>query len=260
MAMTATSIFIRVNVWLKFILHLSTIVLYISFNNQPATIWEVLNDFFESQQTNWSFLDHKQKFSHLYYIILIAVVLHLIDRQVEYILSLNIQWSNQLESDRSESQTLGLINRLLLENILPPHVLRRYLYNTSVSYDQLYHESVSINTCIFFWFDYPVQWYYGDNYWIILIRKDTHQFGKSVCLFLNWLLSFSTTLMLKLMLSCCYVTVQCTCFTWCVSMRIDLIIIVCCCFHVYNQIHKQINKQMPTFYMYYMMSLNDLVT
>lgn len=74
---------------------------------------------------------------------MIAVILHLIDRQVEYILGLNIQWNEQLESDRVESQTVGEINRILLENILPPHVLKRYLYNTTVSYDQLYHESVS---------------------------------------------------------------------------------------------------------------------
>lgn len=97
-----------------------------------------------TQSNNWSLLDHKQEPSHLFYIVMIAVILHLIDRQVEYILSLNIQWNEQLESDRIESQTVGQINRILLENILPPHVLKRYLYNTSVSYDQLYHESVSI--------------------------------------------------------------------------------------------------------------------
>ncbi|KAG9509434.1 Adenylate cyclase type 2, partial [Fragariocoptes setiger] len=149
MAMTATSIFIRINVWLKLLVHVATIVIYVWINNRQqsatssttSTLLDLIKEFIESPATNWSFLDHKQKFTHLYYIILIAVVLHLIDRQVEYILSLNIQWNKQLESDRCESQTVGQINRILLENILPPHVLSRYLYNTSVSYDQLYHES-----------------------------------------------------------------------------------------------------------------------
>lgn len=142
-AMTATSIFIRINVWLKFMIHSSTIAFYIIINNPPATILDTFKEFFQTQSNNWSLLDHKQELSHLLYIVMIAVILHLIDRQVEYILSLNIQWNEQLESDRVESQTVGQINRILLENILPPHVLKRYLYNTTVSYDQLYHESVS---------------------------------------------------------------------------------------------------------------------
>lgn len=105
---------------------------------------ETLKEFLQTQNNNWSLLDHKQELSHLFYICMIAVILHIIDRQVEYILSLNIQWNEQIESDRIESETVGEINRILLENILPPHVLKRYLYNTTVSYDQLYHESVSI--------------------------------------------------------------------------------------------------------------------
>lgn len=105
---------------------------------------DTLKEFLQTQSNNWSLLDHKQELSHLFYISMIAVILHLIDRQVEYILSLNIQWNEQIESDRIESETVGEINRILLENILPPHVLKRYLYNTTVSYDQLYHESVSI--------------------------------------------------------------------------------------------------------------------
>lgn len=141
--MTATSIFIRINVWLKFIIHSATIVFYILINNPPATMFETLKEFLQTQDNNWSILDHKYELSHLFYIVMIAVILHLIDRQVEYILGLNIQWNEQLESDRIESQTVGEINRILLENILPPHVLKRYLYNTTVSYDQLYHESVS---------------------------------------------------------------------------------------------------------------------
>lgn len=143
--MTATSIFIRINVWLKFIIHSSTIAFYIIINNPPATILDTLKEFLQTQNNNWSLLDHKQELSHLFYIVMIAVILHLIDRQVEYILSLNIQWNEQLESDRVESQTVGQINRILLENILPPHVLKRYLYNTTVNYDQLYHESVSMH-------------------------------------------------------------------------------------------------------------------
>lgn len=141
--MTATSIFIRINVWLKLTIHLTTIISYILINSPPASMLETLKKFVETPGLNWTILDHKQEFSHLFYIIMIAIILHLIDRQVEYILSLNIQWNEQLESDRVESQTVGQINRILLENILPPHVLKRYLYNTAVSYDQLYHESVS---------------------------------------------------------------------------------------------------------------------
>lgn len=142
--MTATSIFIRINVWLKFVIHASTIVFYILINNPPSTMHELIKQFFQSESYNWTLVDKRHDLSHLFYIVMIAIILHLIDRHVEYILNLNIKWNKQLESDRIESQTVGQINRVLLENILPPHVLKRYLYSTSVTYDQLYHESVSI--------------------------------------------------------------------------------------------------------------------
>lgn len=157
--MTATSIFIRINVWFKFALHFSTVCLYFLLNHSPSKLNAPLRSLLQGAATslaalrygehatsagqNWTFDDRSQDFSHLFYIAMIATILHLIDRQVEYILALNLQWSKQFESDRLESQSVGQINRLLLENILPPHVLRRYLYSTSVSYDQLYHESVS---------------------------------------------------------------------------------------------------------------------
>lgn len=148
--MTATSIFIRINVWLKCSVHFGTIVFYCLISYPPATIYEALQNFFNAPGLNWSLLDHKQEIGHLFYIIIIAVILHLIDRQVEYILGLNVQWNEQLESDRVESQTVGLVNQMLLENILPPHVLKRYLYSATISYDQLYHESVSSWRCVWF--------------------------------------------------------------------------------------------------------------
>lgn len=150
--MTATSIFIRINVWLKLIIHLSTVIFYVLINKSPSKMNELVRDCYQGSQyePNWAFESCGRNLSHLFHIVMIAIILHLIDGQVEYILSLNIQWNKQLESDRIESQTVGQINRVLLENILPPHVLRRYLYSTSVSYDQLYHESVS-NSSSFFW-------------------------------------------------------------------------------------------------------------
>ena len=100
---------------------------------------------------------------YIYYVVMVAVLLHLIDRQIEYIFRLDFKWTNRLIDERNEMQTMGEINRILLENILPVHVAQRYLYNSSISADQLYHESY--DSCAVMFASIPnYSQFYSENY------------------------------------------------------------------------------------------------
>ncbi|RWS16807.1 adenylate cyclase type 6-like isoform 1, partial [Dinothrombium tinctorium] len=80
-------------------------------------------------------------FGHLYYMLTVVLLLHVFDRQVEYILRLGFQWTVRLEKETKKAMAMGEINQILLENILPIHVAERYLYSSSAKCGKLYHES-----------------------------------------------------------------------------------------------------------------------
>lgn len=55
----------------------------------------------------------------------------LLDRQNEYIHLLDFQWKRQLKDDQAKARSTKLVNKMLLQNILPQHVadvfISRYL-------------------------------------------------------------------------------------------------------------------------------------
>ncbi|KAK8382027.1 hypothetical protein O3P69_015195 [Scylla paramamosain] len=85
---------------------------------------------------------------HLLFLIMIFLALHVLDRQMEYIIRLDFQWKQQLEKEQKEAETTHYANKLLLQNILPLHVAERYL-NRQNATDELYHESFKNVSVIF---------------------------------------------------------------------------------------------------------------
>ncbi|XP_063590927.1 adenylate cyclase type 2-like isoform X1 [Penaeus indicus] len=77
---------------------------------------------------------------HLFFVLFVFFALHVMDRQMEYIMRLDFQWKQQLEVEQKEAQTTHFANKLLLQNILPLHVADMYL-NRQGATDELYHES-----------------------------------------------------------------------------------------------------------------------
>lgn len=77
---------------------------------------------------------------HLFFVLFVFFALHVMDRQMEYIMRLDFQWKQQLEAEQKEAQTTHFANKLLLQNILPLHVADMYL-NRQGATDELYHES-----------------------------------------------------------------------------------------------------------------------
>ncbi|KAK0098595.1 hypothetical protein PV326_006343 [Microctonus aethiopoides] len=73
-----------------------------------------------------------------YLLFLIASILHVLDRQIEFTTRTDFLWKNKLKVEQDEVETMRGINKILLENILPAHVADHFL-STPVNQD-LYHE------------------------------------------------------------------------------------------------------------------------
>merc|ERR1719244_1843979 len=64
----------------------------------------------------------------------------LLDRQNEYIHLLDYQWKRQLKDDQEKEKSTKLVNKMLLQNILPQHVADEYL-NSNRETGKLFSES-----------------------------------------------------------------------------------------------------------------------
>lgn len=125
LAITSASIFIRVNYYLKLTLYIIFFTLFYRLIYDANSMVNLI----DKKENMWNFFGHSPQISHVYYVIIVTVILHLIDRQIEYILRLDFQWTSKLENEKKEAIHLEKVNRLLLLNILPEHIVVRYMYD-----------------------------------------------------------------------------------------------------------------------------------
>ncbi|XP_043681130.1 adenylate cyclase type 2 [Vespula pensylvanica] len=76
-----------------------------------------------------------------YLLLLVAFVLHVLDRQVEYTSRTDFIWKSKLKVEQDDVETMRGINKILLENILPAHVADHFLATRATQ--DLYHERYS---------------------------------------------------------------------------------------------------------------------
>ncbi|XP_067122187.1 adenylate cyclase type 2-like [Centruroides vittatus] len=67
------------------------------------------------------------------------ILLHVLDRQTEATARADFLWRSKLRVEQDDVETMGSINKILLENILPAHVAKHFLNNNRKS-EELYHE------------------------------------------------------------------------------------------------------------------------
>ncbi|XP_058793557.1 adenylate cyclase type 2 isoform X2 [Phymastichus coffea] len=72
---------------------------------------------------------------------LVGLVLHVLDRRIEYTSRTHFLWRTKLKVEQDEVETMRGINKILLENILPAHVAGHFLATRDKQ--DLYHESYS---------------------------------------------------------------------------------------------------------------------
>ena len=129
LSITSCSVFIRANIWLKLLVYISSIVAYIILAMSPCSAVDL-----SDRKVNGRF----PREGHFWYIAIVGLLLHMIDRQIEYILRLDFQWTTRLEKEKRESSTVASLNKMLLENILPSHVADRFLHTRFC--DEVYSE------------------------------------------------------------------------------------------------------------------------
>ncbi|RVE54430.1 hypothetical protein evm_000915 [Chilo suppressalis] len=101
-------------------------------------VWEIKSSLFKIDAT-WN-VGLDPRFAHTLFVIIITISLYLIDRTTEYRNRLDNLWQIQLNEEQKEAETMLKVNNMLLENILPAHVVQVYL-NLNRSIDELYYEN-----------------------------------------------------------------------------------------------------------------------
>ncbi|XP_037041756.1 adenylate cyclase type 2 isoform X2 [Bradysia coprophila] len=81
------------------------------------------------------------------FLTLIAIVLHILDRQGDLVARTDFLWKAKLKVEQEEVETMRGINKILLENILPAHVAQHFLRKDRSN--DLYHESYSCVAVMF---------------------------------------------------------------------------------------------------------------
>lgn len=100
-------------------------------------VWEMKTSFFAEDATFNVGLD--PRVSHTLSVVFITITLYFIDRTTEYRNRLDHLWQLQLTEEQHEAETMLKVNNMLLENILPAHVVQVYL-DLNRSIDELYYE------------------------------------------------------------------------------------------------------------------------
>ena len=75
----------------------------------------------------WTTVREDRFQSHFMFLAGLFAYFLLLDRQNEYIHLLDFQWKRQLKDDQAKARSTKLVNKMLLQNILPQHVADLYL-------------------------------------------------------------------------------------------------------------------------------------
>ncbi|XP_031784566.1 adenylate cyclase type 2 isoform X2 [Nasonia vitripennis] len=110
------------------------------------SILTLLGIFSQCQVIQDYYYDPRNEFFKVHYLVqigfllaLVGLVLHVLDRRIEYTSRTDFLWKNKLKVEQDEVETMRGINKILLENILPAHVAGHFL--ATRENQDLYHES-----------------------------------------------------------------------------------------------------------------------
>lgn len=127
---------LRVDFLIKFcIMFISIAIIIIAFSQAPIAQLHQITDAIEYYRIHYLF-----QIGCL--LLLVCLVLHVLDRQIEYTSRTDFLWESKLKIEQDEVETMRGINKILLENILPAHVAEHFLTNVRAIQD-LYHERYS---------------------------------------------------------------------------------------------------------------------
>ncbi|XP_076350937.1 adenylate cyclase type 2-like isoform X2 [Tachypleus tridentatus] len=128
LSLTVVSVFLRVNFLLKFVSMVSGITAF-------AVIFVfVRSDLFGKPLEQDYGLTEIPLYLHInIFLVFFLVLLHVLDRQMEHTYRADFLWRAKLRVEQDEVETMGSINKLLLENMLPSHVTKHFLPHSKKS-------------------------------------------------------------------------------------------------------------------------------
>ncbi|XP_040075831.1 adenylate cyclase type 2 [Ixodes scapularis] len=134
LALTALSMFLRINFLLKLVAMIGGLTSF------AAALVLIRPDLYGGPLERESGLVNVPSSTYsVVFLIFYVVLFHILDRQAEYSSRVDFLSRAKLRVEQDEMETMGSINKILLENILPAHVAAHFLNNRRLS-EQLYHE------------------------------------------------------------------------------------------------------------------------
>ncbi|KAJ0178523.1 hypothetical protein K1T71_006346 [Dendrolimus kikuchii] len=137
LTLASISVFLRVGFVLKFVLMCFTLVFHITLFASA----EIFDYYHKKDFGNeFTMLPYAAKAGMV--LVFLAVLLHILDRQIEFTSRTDFLWKDKLKFEQEEVETMRGINKILLENILPAHVAEHFLTTLALK-EELYHERYS---------------------------------------------------------------------------------------------------------------------
>ncbi|XP_055891517.1 adenylate cyclase type 2-like [Biomphalaria glabrata] len=145
LAFTSYSIFIQISFIIKFLFlgamfSLNTILVHV-------VRWQIF-DTYDYMFCNTSPHGFSLKVETSLCIAVVLFTMHFLDRQMEFANRLGHLFKLQFQQETEQVKMMAAINKIVLENIIPAHVIAYYL-RTSRKHEDLYHESCS-DVCVMF--------------------------------------------------------------------------------------------------------------
>ncbi|XP_059607594.1 adenylate cyclase type 2 [Phlebotomus argentipes] len=138
LSLSAISAFLRAGFVLKF----ASMILAIGLQGISLHFSDLIQRYDSYTLQSWPLV-----LQGVLFLLLIASVLHTLDRQGEFVSRTDFLWKAKLKIEQEEVETMRGINKILLENILPAHVASHFLRKDRS--DDLYHESYSCVAVMF---------------------------------------------------------------------------------------------------------------
>ncbi|KAI4479680.1 hypothetical protein M0804_010730 [Polistes exclamans] len=122
-----------------FLLKLTVMIISISLILLTLSQAPIIELYYARHEIEFKGLNYLLEIGYL--LLLVALVLHVLDRQVEYTSRTDFLWKSKLKVEQDDVETMRGINKILLENILPAHVADHFLATRTTQ--ELYHERYS---------------------------------------------------------------------------------------------------------------------
>ncbi|XP_069701394.1 adenylate cyclase type 2 [Periplaneta americana] len=141
LSLATISVFLRVGFLLKLTLMLAVTIFHLTLYGGL----QMITTYYSKRHDGFEELPHQFKTALL--LVVLLVLLHVLDRQIEFTSRTDFLWKAKLKVEQEEVETMRGINKILLENILPAHVAEHFLDKRNTQ--ELYHERYSCIAVMF---------------------------------------------------------------------------------------------------------------